>query len=77
MMKPDARPGITIQPQWSCLDIADLLNPKMKIKMNKEKIFGIIFCIGFYGVMMHPIMIIALAIGVWGVNKYGTEDYDV
>ncbi len=45
--------------------------------MNKEKIFGVISCIGFYGVMMHPAMIVVLLIGVWGVNKYGTEDYDV
>lgn len=74
MMKPDARPGITIPPQWSCLDIADSLNLKKKIKMNKEKIFTVITCIGLGGSIMHPVMIAVLAVGVWGLNKYGTPD---
>ena len=74
MMKPDARPGITITPQWSCLDIADSLNLKKKIKMNKEKIFTVITCIGLGGAIMHPVMIAVLAVGVWGLNKYGTPD---
>lgn len=42
--------------------------------MNKEKTYGVILTMGFFGVILHPIMIILLAIGVWGVNKYGTED---
>ena len=74
MMKPDARPGITIQPQWSYLDIADSLNLKKKIKMNKEKIFTVITCIGLGGSIIHPVMIAVLAVGVWGLNKYGTPD---
>ena len=74
MMKPDARLGITIPPQWSYLDIADSLNLKKKIKMNKEKIFTVVTCIGFWGSMMHPVMIAVLAIGVWGLNKYGKPD---
>ena len=74
MTKPDARPGITIPPQWSYLDIADSLNLKKKIKMNKEKIFTVITCIGLGGSIMHPVMIAVLAFGVWGLNKYGTAD---
>ena len=74
MMKPDARPGIIIPPQWTCLDIADSLNLKKKIKMNKEKIFTVITCIGFWGSMMHPVMIAVLAVGGWGLNKYGKPD---
>ena len=74
MMKPDARPGITIQPQWSYLDIADSQNLKKKIKMNKEKIFTVITCIGLGGSILHPVMIAVLAVGVWGLNKYGTPD---
>ena len=73
-MKPDARPGITIPPQWSYLDIADSLNLKKKIKMNKEKIFTVITCIGLGGSIIHPVMIVVLAVGVWGLNKYGTPD---
>ena len=73
-MKPDARPGITIPPQWSYLDIADSLNLKKKIKMNKEKIFTVVTGIGFWGSMIHPVMIAVLAVGVWGLNKYGTPD---
>ena len=73
-MKPDARPGITIPPQWSYLDIAVLLNLKKKIKMNKEKIFTVITCIGLGGSILHPDMIAVLAAGVWGLNKYGKPD---
>lgn len=72
--KPDARLAGITQPQWSCLDIADSLNLKKKIKMNKEKIFTVVTCIGFWGSMMHPVMIAVLAVGVWGLNKYGTPD---
>lgn len=42
--------------------------------MNKEKIFTIIACVGFWGSMMHPVMIAVLAVGVWGLNRYGTPD---
>ena len=73
-MNPDARPGITSPRQWSDLDIADSLNLKKKIKMNKEKIFTVITCIGLGGSIMHPVMIAVLAFGVWGLNKYGTAD---
>lgn len=72
--KPDARLAGITQPQWSCLDIADSLNLKKKIKMNKEKIFTVVTCIGFWGSMMHPVMIAVLAVGVWGLNKYGKPD---
>lgn len=72
--KPDARLAGITQPQWSCLDIADSLNLKKKIKMNKEKIFTVVTCIGFWGSMIHPVMIAVLAVGVWGLNKYGTPD---
>ena len=74
MTKPDARTGITIPPQWSYLDIADSLNLKKKIKMNKEKIFTVITCIGLGGSIIHPVMVAVLAVGVWGLNKYGTPD---
>ena len=77
MMKPDARPGITIPPQWSYLDIADSLNLKKKIKMNKEKIFTVVTAIGFWGSMIHPVMIAVLVVGVWGLNKYGTPDDEI
>lgn len=76
-MKPDARPVITIPPQWSYLDIADSLNLKKKIKMNKEKIFTVVTGIGFWGSMIHPVMIAVLAVGVWGLNKYGTPDDEI
>ena len=72
--KPDARLAGITQPQWSYLDIADSLNLKKKIKMNKEKIFTVITCIGLGGSIMHPVMIAVLAFGVWGLNKYGTPD---
>ena len=72
--KPDARLAGITQPQWSCLDIADSLNLKKKIKMNKEKIFTVITCIGLGGSIIHPVMIAVLAVGVWGLNKYGTPD---
>lgn len=42
--------------------------------MNKEKIFTIITCIGLGGSIIHPVMIAVLAVGVWGLNKYGTPD---
>lgn len=42
--------------------------------MNKEKIFTVVTCIGFWGSMMHPVMIAVLAVGVWGLNKYGKPD---
>ena len=74
MTKPDARTGITIQPQGLCLDFAHSLNLKKKIKMNKEKIFTVITCIGLGGSILHPVMIAVLAVGVWGLNKYGTPD---
>lgn len=66
MMKRDAQLAITIRPRWSYLDIADSLNLKKKIKMNKEKIFTIVTAIGFWGSMIHPVMIAVLVVGVWG-----------
>ena len=59
MTKPDARPGITIPPQWSYLDIADSLNLKKKIKMNKEKILGIITII-IFGVFIYALFFIMI-----------------
>lgn len=39
--------------------------------MNKRKIFTIIAVIGFWGSMIHPVMMIPFAFGVWGLNKCG------
>lgn len=77
MMKPDVRPGITIQPQWSCSGIAHSLNLKKKIQMNKEKIFTIIACVGFWGMMICPALVLLFAIGVLGIYKSGKTDDEI
>ena len=45
--------------------------------MNKEKIFTVVTAIGFWGSMIHPVMIAVLVVGVWGLNKYGTPDDEI
>ena len=45
--------------------------------MNKEKIFWWIAGIGFYGIMLHPIMLIMFLFGVWGMNRYGKEENNI
>lgn len=38
--------------------------------MKKEKIYEAILGIGFFGVMLHPVFIVVLAIGVIGLNRH-------
>lgn len=38
--------------------------------MKKEKIYEAVFGIGLLGMMLHPVFIIALVIGVIGLNRH-------
>ena len=49
----------------------------LHLVMSKEKIFWWIAGIGLYGVVMHPAMLVVLALGVWGMNRYGKEENNI
>lgn len=44
--------------------------------MKKEKVFTVLFGIGFFGVMMHPAMLVFLLVGIIGMNYYGLDSKD-
>lgn len=41
--------------------------------MKKEKFFNVLLGVGVMGCLIHPAMIIVVAVGVWGLSKFGTS----
>lgn len=42
----------------------------------KEQIFNIITLVGLVGLSIHPISLVFLAVGAWGINRYGKPNND-
>lgn len=40
----------------------------------KEQIFNIVTLVGLVGLAIHPISLAFLAVGAWGINRYGKSN---
>lgn len=45
--------------------------------MKKEKMFYALSAIGFYGMLICPVMIVVLIVAAWGLRKYGRQDEEI